>query len=112
MIISEDKARDIVRMQVLSDKRYGVVDASKVTVVPRWPDYVISTSQLVFAVALLPSLLTADKPALLTCWLTLGGMLAMFISFVKLDLRFSILTSGLSVALWWLLALQQSGVLP
>ena len=72
-----------------------------------WQDWVFSAGQIVFFLALLPSVLSQDKPHLYSSVLT-GGILSLFtITFWTLDLFWSSITSGIVAATWFTLAYQK-----
>ena len=72
-----------------------------------WQDKVISACQFLFLVALIPSIISEEKPALWSCILT--ALLLTVIAFTQwtLHLYFS-MVSGISIASgWWVLTYQQ-----
>lgn len=72
-----------------------------------WQDFVISAGQIVLFLALIPSVLSKDKPAFSTSLLT-GSVLAVFaFTFVTLSMWFSGLSAGLVSVTWFLLAGQK-----
>ncbi len=74
-----------------------------------WQDYVIMIGNFVFAIALMPSIFSKNKPAKTTCVMTYL-MLAIFCyTFYTLNMIGSSVSSGISSALWLTLHLQQLG---
>lgn len=70
-------------------------------------DYIFSIGNAIMALALLPSLLSKDKPALKTSLLT-GTILAIFsATFYSLGLYLSCCMLAISSALWLTLAYQK-----
>lgn len=72
-----------------------------------WQDRVIGISQACFAVALLPSIVGPDKPALFTCVLTTGLLLGNTLSLGSLGMRLSFWCGLASTGGWAALTLQQ-----
>jgi len=73
-----------------------------------WQDAVFTTGQGLFAVALIPALLSASKPPRATCWTTGLTLFAFAFAFLTLDLWGSSLSSLTTGALWVWLALQNA----
>ncbi|MGM0482405.1 MAG: hypothetical protein ACQEP6_00870 [Patescibacteria group bacterium] len=72
-----------------------------------WQDIVLSVGQWVFILALLPSLLSKDKPALMTSVIT-GTVLAVFaFTFSTLALWASAVSTGAVSLVWFILAFQK-----
>lgn len=72
-----------------------------------WQDVVLTAGQFVFIVALAPSVLSKDKPALATSLLT-GSVLAVFvICFASLSLWLAAITTSFSSLTWFILAYQK-----
>ena len=72
-----------------------------------WQDWIFSAGQIVFFLALLPSVLSQDKPHLYSSLLT-GIILSIFtITFWTLELTWSSVTSGVVAATWLTLAYQK-----
>ena len=71
-----------------------------------WQDYVLAIGNVIFIVSLFPSLLSKNKPAILTSLLT-GATLTVFVfTFITLKLWFSAGAMGGSAILWYILAFQ------
>lgn len=72
-----------------------------------WQDLVLTTGSLIFSVALFPSLLSKEKPALSTSLLT-GTVLAIYaFTYTTLDLKFSIFSTSLLAVLWLIFGWQR-----
>lgn len=72
-----------------------------------WQDYVITFGTILFIVALIPSVLSKDKPALSTSILT-GSVLGTFvIVYFSLGLTFAAFTNAMTSFLWFVLAFQK-----
>lgn len=73
-----------------------------------WQDIVLSIGSLVFVIALLPSVLGKDKPAFSTSLMT-GLVLTIFTAtYATLSLKYTTVTTGVSAALWLVLAAQKA----
>lgn len=71
-----------------------------------WQDLLFAVGSIVFAIALVPSIRSADKPALSTSLLT-GGVLATYVvAFATLNLWYAAATDAVCVAAWFVLAWQ------
>ena len=72
-----------------------------------WQDIVIGIGSLIFAAALVPSVLSKDKPALWTS-ITTGIVLAVFTAtYASLSLWYATFTTSLAALLWIVLAVQK-----
>lgn len=73
-----------------------------------WQDIILTIGSLVFLVALIPSITSKDKPALMTSLMT-GLVLFVFaMTYITLDLWFSAVTTALTGMLWLVLAVQKA----
>ena len=73
----------------------------------RWQDIVIAVGSLIFAIALLPSVLSKHKPALWTSAMT-GTVLVVFtITYATLSLLYATITTSFAALLWIILAIQK-----
>ncbi|MFA5997287.1 MAG: hypothetical protein WC791_02235 [Candidatus Paceibacterota bacterium] len=72
-----------------------------------WQDWVFGIGTIIFAIALLPSVLGKDKPAVSTS-VTTGAILILY-SFTQasLSLWFASIASVVAGALWFILAVQK-----
>ena len=71
-----------------------------------WQDYVISMGQIVFIIALIPSILSDNKPAMSTSFTTAAVLSTFVFCFASLGLIFAAITSGGSALAWWILFYQ------
>jgi hypothetical protein len=73
-----------------------------------WQDIVLSGGIIIFCIALIPSILSNNKPALTTSVVT-GIFLVMFtVTYASLDLWFAAAVTALNAALWLTLAVQKA----
>lgn len=71
-----------------------------------WQDTIFSIGNLIFIIALFPSIFSKNKPALLTCLLTGITLIAFAITFYTLELWFTVITVSCASTLWLILAAQ------
>lgn len=72
-----------------------------------WQDIVISVGQLIFVLALIPSIVGKDKPAVSTSLIN-GLILTVFtFTFASLELWFSTISSAMISMAWFFLAIQK-----
>jgi hypothetical protein len=71
-----------------------------------WQDVLIGSEQVLFAVALVPSLLSERKPHAVTSALTGLTLLAFAVAYASLDLVYSAAAALLCGVLWLVLLLQ------
>lgn len=72
-----------------------------------WQDIVLTAGTVIFIIALFPSVLSKDKPALSTSIMT-GTVLIIFAYiYFTLSLWFSTLTTFITGAIWFILAAQK-----
>ena len=72
-----------------------------------WQDVVITAGQIVFFLALLPSIFSEDKPALATSLTTGLVLIAFAFAYLSLDLLFAFATGGITAVCWLVLAYQK-----
>lgn len=72
-----------------------------------WQDIVLTGGTIVFIIALLPSVLSKDKPAVSTSIMTGTVLIVFAYVYFTLSLWFSTLTTALTAALWFTLAVQK-----
>jgi len=73
---------------------------------PAWQDLVFTFGQLLFVVALVPSIISADKPALSSSLMT-GTILAIFgATYASMGLWWSAASSAVIAGTWFVLATQ------
>lgn len=72
-----------------------------------WQDIVIAIGSLVFAAALIPSVVSKDKPALWTSLMTGTVLIVFTATYASLDLWYATATTALTAVLWLVLAAQK-----
>jgi hypothetical protein len=73
-----------------------------------WQDIVLAAGSLLFAIALVPSVIGKHKPSLATS-LPTGVVLCIFsATYVTLSLWYAAITTALSASLWLILAAQKA----
>ena len=72
-----------------------------------WQDLIISGGGVFFTLALIPSLLSKDKPALTTSIVTSSILFVMIITYASLDLWLSSFMNAVMCVLWAVLAIQK-----
>jgi len=72
-----------------------------------WQDWVISIGGVIFAIALIPSVIGQDKPALSTSLMTGTVMITFAVTYFTLSLWFSSVTIFIGGSLWLVLAVQK-----
>lgn len=72
----------------------------------RWQDLVIASVSIAFAIALIPTLVGENKPAVSTGLLTSIGLAVFVAIYVSLGLWLSAVTSLVSSALWTAITVQ------
>lgn len=71
-----------------------------------WQDIILAVGSLIFAVALVPSIMSSDKPALGTS-VTTGLVLTVFaFTYFSLSLWYAAVTTAITGLLWIILAVQ------
>ncbi len=71
-----------------------------------WQDYVISAGQFVFALAMIPTIRSASKPALISSVITALGLSIFAVCFATLSLWLSVAGTGVGAFTWWIVAAQ------
>lgn len=73
----------------------------------QWQDTVLAVGSLIFAIALIPSIISKDKPAFWTS--AINGVVLIFfvITYASLSLWYAVVTTSLSAFLWLVLAFQK-----
>ncbi len=71
-----------------------------------WQDYVISIGNIIFVISLIPSVLSKNKPALMTSLLSAVTLFLFVFTFLTLKLWFSAIAQAGSATLWSILAIQ------
>lgn len=72
-----------------------------------WQDWIIGIGQVLFLLALVPSLKSSAKPALGTSTLTASILIFFALTYASLGLWFGTVMSTLLSLGWWILALQR-----
>lgn len=72
-----------------------------------WQDSVIALCQLAFLPSMIPTLVGKDKPALITSIMNALIVSIITLTFVTLDLWFSVFTGSVTVGIWTVLAVQK-----
>lgn len=72
-----------------------------------WQDIVIAIGSFIFAAALVPSVLSKDKPALWTSVTTGVVLIAFVVTYFTLSLWYATFTTSLAALLWIILAVQK-----
>lgn len=72
-----------------------------------WQDTVIALCQLAFLPSMLPTLLGEDKPALTTSIMNSVIVCIIVLTFVTLELWFSVITGAITASIWTILAVQK-----
>ncbi|MDO8583168.1 MAG: hypothetical protein Q7R51_01420 [bacterium] len=72
-----------------------------------WQDWVLTLGSSIFIIALLPSVLSKNKPALSTSLMTGAVLIVFAIVYLTLFLWISAVTTFLTGGLWFVLAIQK-----
>ncbi len=72
-----------------------------------WQDVVLTIGQIIFIVALFPSILSKDKPALQTSLLTSAVSLSIAVVYLSLAVPFAAISAAMNGTLWLVLAVQK-----
>lgn len=72
-----------------------------------WQEVVLTIGQVFFIVALFPSVLSKDKPALQTSMLTSAVAFSVAFVYVTLSIPFAAVSAAMNGALWLVLAVQK-----
>ena len=72
-----------------------------------WQDLVLTVGQVIFVIALLPTVVGRDKPALQTSVLTSAVSFSFMAVYISLSVPFASLTAALNGTMWLVLALQE-----
>jgi hypothetical protein len=75
-----------------------------------WQDPVLTAAQAVFIVALFPSILSKDKPALATSLMNGAVTAGIALVYISLFLWFAAITAAINSMLWLVLAAQKYGM--
>ena len=72
-----------------------------------WQDAILTVGQIIFVIALIPSMLSKDKPAQATSFLTGSVALSIAFVYVTLSLWFAAATAGINAIFWYILLAQR-----
>ncbi len=72
-----------------------------------WQDVVLTIGQIIFIIALFPSIVGKDKPALQTSILTSAVAFSVAIVYITLSVQFAAISAGLNGIFWLILAVQK-----
>ncbi len=72
-----------------------------------WQDYLIAVGSIIFIVALMPTLLSKQKPHLSTSLMTGTVLMAFAITYLTLKLWFAAATTAMTSVQWFVLAVQK-----
>lgn len=72
-----------------------------------WQDGVLTGGSAIFVIALVPSVISKDKPALSTSLMTGSVLIVFAFVYVTLSLWFSAVTTAIIGILWFILATQK-----
>jgi len=73
----------------------------------RWQDVVLAAGSLVLALALVPTLRSAHKPALWTSLITATCLTVFAVVYGSLALWYATVTTAITSLCWWTLAFQK-----
>ena len=72
-----------------------------------WQDAVLSAGGLVFSIAMIPTIVGKDKPALITSVSTAIVLTAFVFTYATLELWFAMSTTGLTALTWYIVTFQK-----
>ena len=72
-----------------------------------WQDLVLTVGQVIFVIALVPTVVGKDKPALQTSVLTSAVSFSFMAVYVSLSVPFASMTAALNGSMWLVLAAQK-----
>ena len=73
-----------------------------------WQDIVLSVSNLVFGIALIPSIRGKNKPALSTSLITTIFLSSSLVAYISLALWYTAFTTSINALCWGTLAVQKA----
>lgn len=73
----------------------------------QWQDLVFSIGNLVFAIALIPSLISKNKPAFTTSFIIGLVLIAFAVAYASMNMWLSLVMVTISAGLWLILAYQK-----
>ena len=72
-----------------------------------WQDYVIAIGSWLFIIALIPTIISKEKPALTTSLLTASVLTSYVLCFSSLGMLMSAISGAGTALCWWILAFQK-----
>lgn len=72
-----------------------------------WQETVLAVGQIIFIVALLPSIFSKDKPEIWTCVMTGLVALSISITYLTLNIPFAAISAFFNFVAWSILAVQK-----
>lgn len=72
-----------------------------------WQDISLMLCNLVFLIALIPSLMSRDKPAKLTSLITASALTVYTVTYITLPFPYTTFVVALSAVAWWVLFFQK-----
>lgn len=72
-----------------------------------WQDVVLTIGNIVFFIALIPSIMSANKPSKWTSLMTASALTAFGITYFSLSLTYATIAVSLSAIGWWVLYFQK-----
>jgi hypothetical protein len=73
----------------------------------RWQDLILTIAQIVFLIALFPSVFSKDKPALKTSVINSVMSVGVMLVYFSMSLCFAAALIGINAFLWFVLAMQK-----
>lgn len=73
----------------------------------QWQDLVFTTGQIIFSIALIPSILSKNKPALSSSLITSLFLFVYALVYTTMSLWFASITTAVTASLWFVLAAQK-----
>lgn len=72
-----------------------------------WQDLVLFLGSIFFGIALVPALLSEEKPPAFTCFMTVFWLLAIAVAEYSLELYMTVFVTIINASLWALLGIQK-----
>lgn len=73
----------------------------------KWQEIILTLGQIIFIIALLPSVFSEDKPEIWTSILTGLVAFSIAITYITLSLPIAAISAGLNTVFWTILAIQK-----
>lgn len=93
----------LASIRLMWDAHIQLVDR---TLGDRWRDYVLFAGQIIFLVALVPTVIGNSKPEFSTCIITATGMTVFTYVYATVRWWWTTAIASLVTVLWWILVLQ------